>query len=331
MKKIFYWVGFAVLALLVGGFLFVHLSPGYDVYIVRSESMKPTINMADLVISGPVNDLKPGMIVTYEHNKGLVTHRVLEIKGDTLVTKGDALEDPDSWPVPVSSVTNVYLFRIPYVGYLASFAQTKLGWFVVIIIPAMLLVLLIIKDILKETFKNEKKKARPAAKKARAMPGFGRLFAWIKPVVPKPAAARAVPVASRDVQPRAVETVKINRPAVEVNKVLPAKSEEVSAAIAVRMLRPVVEPVKASVSAAQSAAAPALPAPAKPILNIPTIVRPSANPDRAFSRTSFALTASENERQQAAQKARADIEAQMKGFQEWLNGVGENKASSSRR
>ncbi len=159
--KIFSWLITAVLVLIVAGLAFIYFSPGYDLRLVRSESMKPAVNMGDLIITGPVNgpingELKPGMIVTYEYSQELVTHRVQLIDGTTLVTKGDAVEDPDSWPVTLSEVEGIYLFKIPYVGYLTSFVQTKFGWFLAIIIPAALLVGWLIKDILRAAFSDAK-------------------------------------------------------------------------------------------------------------------------------------------------------------------------------
>ncbi len=159
MKRV-KWSITAILALVVAGFAFTYFSPDYNMYIVRSESMKPAINMGDMVLTGPLGgmlngEIKPGMIVTYEHGKGLVTHRVLSVDGDTLVTKGDAMEEADPHPVALSQVSGVYLFRIPYIGYLSNFMRTKLGWFLVIIIPAMVLVGFLIKDILKEAFRGD--------------------------------------------------------------------------------------------------------------------------------------------------------------------------------
>jgi len=134
----------------LAGLAFLYFSPGYDLRLV---------NMGDLIITGPVNgpingEVKPGTIVTYEYKKELITHRVESIDGETLVTKGDAVEDPDPWSVEMSNVRGVYLFKVPYVGYMTSFVQTKLGWFLSIIIPAALLVGWLAKDIVKEAFSN---------------------------------------------------------------------------------------------------------------------------------------------------------------------------------
>jgi len=157
--KVFSWLVSIVLGLVVGGLIFLHFSPDYSIYLVRSESMRPAINMGDMIITGPLNGplnagIKSGTIVTYQHGKELVTHRVLSISDDTLVTKGDAAEDPDPWSVTLSSVKGTYLFKIPYIGYVPNFVRTKLGWFLVIIVPAALLVSLLVKDIVKEAVRS---------------------------------------------------------------------------------------------------------------------------------------------------------------------------------
>jgi len=158
-RKVLSRLALIVPCLILAGLAFIYFSPDYNLYLVRSESMRPAINMGDLIITGPLNGLingevEPGTIVTYEYNKELVTHRVQSIDGTTLVTKGDAVEDPDPWSVTMSNIKGVYLFKIPYVGYVTSFVRTKLGWFLVIIIPAALLVIWLAKDIVKEALSS---------------------------------------------------------------------------------------------------------------------------------------------------------------------------------
>ncbi len=157
--KVFLWLVSIVLGLVVAGLTFLYFSPGYDLRLLRSESMKPAINMGDLIITGPLNgpingEIKPGTIVTYEYSGELVTHRVQSIDGKALVTKGDAAEDPDPWSVTLSDVRGIYLLKIPYVGYVTNFVQTKLGWFLMIIFPAVLLVGWLAKDIVKEALSD---------------------------------------------------------------------------------------------------------------------------------------------------------------------------------
>jgi len=152
VKKV---IGFAVIGLLLAfaagaGFLF--LSPDYEAQVVRSESMKPTLNMGDVVIVGPVKgQLKPGTIISYERDGELVIHRVIEVEGRYLQTKGDAVEDPDPWQVSLADVEGVFVFKVPYLGFLSSFVRTSVGWGVLVILPAVLLIGYFMRDILKRS------------------------------------------------------------------------------------------------------------------------------------------------------------------------------------
>ncbi|MFC2059969.1 signal peptidase I [Chloroflexota bacterium] len=158
--KLISWVITSVLLLVLGGLAFLYFTPGYNLLLVRSESMRPTINMGDLIITGPLDgpingEVKPGAIITFEYKTESITHRVQSIDGKALVTKGDATEDPDPWSVTLSDVRGIYMFKVPYVGFVANFVRTKLGWFLTIIIPGALLVLWLAKDIIKEAFKDD--------------------------------------------------------------------------------------------------------------------------------------------------------------------------------
>ena len=159
MKKVLSRLVLVVLSLVLAGLAFMYFADGYNLYIVRSESMVPTINMGDLIVTGPMNgpfdgEVKAGTIVTFLHNKQLITHRVKAVDGEALVTMGDAAEEPDPWPVTMSDVQGTYMFRIPYVGFLTNFIRTKQGWFISIIIPGALLVCWLAKDIVKEALSD---------------------------------------------------------------------------------------------------------------------------------------------------------------------------------
>ncbi|MDP2919852.1 MAG: signal peptidase I [Dehalococcoidia bacterium] len=157
MKRI--TTGFAILlALAIIGLIFVYVSPSFGLYFVKSGSMRPVINPGDIVITGPVGEVRTGNIITFEQGEAIVTHRVIAIENGKLRTKGDANEDPDTDPLTLNRVQGKYLLKIPFIGYINSFVSNRQGWFVVIIIPTVVLVLFIAKDILKETFKKEEKK-----------------------------------------------------------------------------------------------------------------------------------------------------------------------------
>jgi signal peptidase len=149
---------FGILAVALAGLGFIFFAPGYSLYLVRSESMEPTINMGDLIISAPVGEkIDEGDVVTFKLGDELVTHRIYTMSETSIQTKGDAVEDVDPWTITSADVQGKYLFKIPYVGYVTRFVQTKVGWFVTIIVPAMILVIWLAKDIVKEALKTETK------------------------------------------------------------------------------------------------------------------------------------------------------------------------------
>lgn len=62
----------------------------YYIFFVASGSMEPTLNVGDVMISKESNDYKEGDIVTYKLNKNYITHRIIKINEDEIITKGDA-------------------------------------------------------------------------------------------------------------------------------------------------------------------------------------------------------------------------------------------------
>ena len=153
-RKVLSFLVYAILSLSIAGFIFIHFSGSYNAWVPISESMKPAINRGDMVITGPVNgifssDIGKGSIITYERNKTMVTHRVIAVHGNTFETKGDASDDPDLFPVSMSEIKGVYLFKIPYAGYIRDFLNSDPG-LCALILPITLLIALILKDMVKE-------------------------------------------------------------------------------------------------------------------------------------------------------------------------------------
>jgi signal peptidase len=157
VKKIVNVTVLTILVIILGVMGFFYFMPGYNMLMVRSGSMVPYLNVGDMIITGPMDGpingkIEPGTVVTYEYNDELITHRVTAIEGSSLTTKGDAVEDADPWEVTLSDVRGTLLFKIPSIGYVTSFIQTRTGWFLTIIIPGALLTLWLVKDIVKEAF-----------------------------------------------------------------------------------------------------------------------------------------------------------------------------------
>ncbi len=68
---------------------------GYTVFEVSTGSMAKTINVYDVILVKITKDVNENDIVTYKNEDELITHRIMEINGDKIITKGDANNTED--------------------------------------------------------------------------------------------------------------------------------------------------------------------------------------------------------------------------------------------
>ena len=62
---------------------------GYSVLSTETGSMSPTIEVGDIIIIKIGDEIKENDIITYKQDDVLITHRIEQIDGDTIITKGD--------------------------------------------------------------------------------------------------------------------------------------------------------------------------------------------------------------------------------------------------
>lgn len=63
---------------------------GFRIYRIVSGSMSPTININDIVIIKSQDNYKIGDIVTYKIDNEFITHRIILVEDNYVITKGDA-------------------------------------------------------------------------------------------------------------------------------------------------------------------------------------------------------------------------------------------------
>jgi signal peptidase len=128
-------------------------------YVVLSSSMSPAIQAGDIVF---ITDVEPaaieeGDVITFESNGVVadegdrVTHRVVDIKqqdgGLYFRTKGDANDSPDNRRVPAEDVLGHVSFHVPMIGHIIAFAGTTMGTIATVVVPAILLIVLEVRDL----------------------------------------------------------------------------------------------------------------------------------------------------------------------------------------
>jgi signal peptidase len=114
-----------VLALLLAGVFVVGSAGGYRMLVIASGSMRPTLQVGDLVLSRstPPSRLRPGDVVTFADPQlggRSVTHRVVRLGRDgdrfAVETRGDANQVSEHWTVPADRRVGLAVQHLPGPG-----------------------------------------------------------------------------------------------------------------------------------------------------------------------------------------------------------------------
>ena len=85
---------------------------GYSFFQVKTGSMSGTMEVGDIIIVKLTKDANKDDIITYEKDNILITHRIVEIQEEKIITKGDANNSEDE-PISKDKVIGkvVYVFK----------------------------------------------------------------------------------------------------------------------------------------------------------------------------------------------------------------------------
>lgn len=166
LKKVVDWIINIIVALAVLLVAAMFLAPRYGISMnpVLSGSMEPALKVGGVVVTRLISlgDVKKGDVISYKVEERRITHRVVDItrKGGKVQfqTKGDANEEPDPYAViPKGEKVPKVVYFVPYFGFLAGLMKNKLNFFLLIGIPAVLLMALYLADIWREARKARQK------------------------------------------------------------------------------------------------------------------------------------------------------------------------------
>lgn len=130
-------------------------SPLFGAYVIISESMIPSINVYDAVLTVRVTEknIEKYDIITFiskeiETAGTPITHRVIDIVHDPddeskiigYRTKGDHNNTADFALISPDEVIGKVYLRIPMIGYLQTFMTKPLGWILIVVIPCLLII-----------------------------------------------------------------------------------------------------------------------------------------------------------------------------------------------
>ncbi len=148
IKRVLRMVLLVLISLFLGGSLYawnaetlvgnaMPMPLGWGVSVVLSGSMEPNLHVNDMVLVVHQDSYAVGDIVVYQEGRSLVIHRVVSVSGDTLTTKGDANDIPDT-PVALSAVKGKAITQIPLFGGVLRFLKTPVGFLLMGVLAVIL-------------------------------------------------------------------------------------------------------------------------------------------------------------------------------------------------
>lgn len=88
---------------------------GYTIFEVATGSMSGTIEVGDVIIVKLTKDVNLDDIVVYKQDKNLITHRIIKIDGENIITKGDA-NNTEDLPITINDIVGKVIYTVENVG-----------------------------------------------------------------------------------------------------------------------------------------------------------------------------------------------------------------------
>ncbi|MGN1467523.1 MAG: signal peptidase I [Ruminococcus sp.] len=141
-KTVFRYIVFSFIGIVLGLFVYTQNAKGlirdkmpmpfgYGMSVVLSGSMESRLSVDDLVIIKATDDYKVNDIVLYQDGDSLVIHRIIEIDGDIVTTKGDANNVADE-PINKSQIKGVLVYDIAGLGAVVNILKQPVSVFIIL-------------------------------------------------------------------------------------------------------------------------------------------------------------------------------------------------------
>ena len=141
-KTVFRYIVFSFIGIVLGLFVYtqnakgllndkIPMPFGYGMSVVLSGSMESRLSVDDLVIIKATDNYKVNDIVLFQDGNSLVIHRIIEIDGDTVTTKGDANNTADE-PINKSQIKGVLVYDIAGLGAMVNILKQPVSVFIIL-------------------------------------------------------------------------------------------------------------------------------------------------------------------------------------------------------
>lgn len=128
--------------------------------IVLSGSMEPAIQTGSICFvdrKANRNQIEVNDIISYRlSDEALVLHRVIDYDANgNFITKGDANESEDFFPISPEQIVGKAIFSIPYIGYVAKALQHRATMVLLLTLAAAYLFIKLINIVFDKSRKEE--------------------------------------------------------------------------------------------------------------------------------------------------------------------------------
>lgn len=125
---------------------------GIGMGVVMTGSMEPNITEEDLIIVKSADEYHIDEVIVYQSQGKLIVHRIIEIDGDMIITKGDANNVSDE-AININQVKGKVTKVLVGFGSLIKFIKSPFG---VVLILGVAILLLVLSYKKEKDFENEK-------------------------------------------------------------------------------------------------------------------------------------------------------------------------------
>ena len=92
----------------------------YYIFQIASSSMEADLHVGDYIVVLDTNDYEVGDIVTYKEDGSYITHRIYDIDGEKVITKGDANESLDD-SIEKEQILGKVLFKLTILSFVIKY------------------------------------------------------------------------------------------------------------------------------------------------------------------------------------------------------------------
>ena len=106
---------------------------GFRVYRVASGSMDPYLKINNLILVKASNNYKKNDVITYQSGSSYVTHRIIKINDNEVITKGDANNTQDD-PITKDKIVGKLIYKYHIFGFLSFLLSKPFTWILLFIV-----------------------------------------------------------------------------------------------------------------------------------------------------------------------------------------------------